>query len=176
MRKFLVVATLVVSIGMLLPMSALAYLSPDQVFGNSGAPVQPPPTQREGEAVIQEQQQRSAELRNAAQESLVPNYSDPQDTYDAAASSTAEPLGLFDDNTQYERRMDRINESNANAPTIIIGGNGTVVDAKGNILHSGAPIASTGPESVLAVFVVILAGICTFAYSGIRQRQLSAVA
>lgn len=174
MRKLLVVATLVVSIGMLLPMSALAYLSPDQVFGNSGAASQPPPTQREGDAIVEQQQQRSAELRNAAQENLVPNYADPEDTYVPAASD-AESRGLFDDNAQYERRMDRIEDSHGAAPTIIIGGDGTIVDANGNVLRSGAPIASTGPESVLAVFAVLLAGICTFAYSGIRQRQIAAL-
>jgi hypothetical protein len=66
---------------LLAPMHALAYLSPDQVFGGQetsfdrtdASSHQSPPTLRDGQDVKVTQQQRSAELRNAAQSQLTPN-------------------------------------------------------------------------------------------------------
>ena len=164
----------------LAPVSAFAYLSPEQVFGGQSMTLdrtdattyQAPPLPRDGEAVIQAQQQNSAELRSAAQSSLQPDYADPVDTY-VPPAGTASSRGLFDQTTTYEKRMDRIEESKASGPTIIIGGDGTVVDSNGNVLHSGAPlVTATGPESVLAIASMLLAAVSTFAYAAIRHRRM----
>lgn len=167
----------------LMPMTAFAYLSPEQVFGGQsmtldrtdGTTYQAPPQQREGEAVIQNQQQNSAALRSAAQSSLQPTYAEPEDNYVPEKQDTSR--GLLDQNATYERRMDRMAEESSGGPTIIIGGDGTVIDSEGNVLHSGAPlVTATGPESVLAVAAMILAAICTMSYAWMRERQLHAVA
>ena len=158
-------------VSVLSPASALAYLSPDQVFGGASTTLQPaPPTPRESGTVVEQQQQRTAEQRASAQSVLRPVDAEPQDRY----VPETQPLGLFDSNTQYEKRMNRIEEKKSSGPTIVIGGDGTVVDANGNILHSGAPrVSSTGPESMLAVTAIILAGICTFAFAQYRSRRLA---
>lgn len=152
---------------LLMPASALAYLSPEQVFGTQQAP----PTQREGEDVVEQQQQAAASSRAAAQESLVSIDDEPEDTYVPPANQSSS-LGLFDDAAQYERRMERIEGENG-GPTIIIGADGTVVDANGNVLHSGAKggMTKTGPESVLALAAMVLAMLSTVAYAAIRSRR-----
>lgn len=161
------------------PASAFAYLSPEQVFGGQSLTLdrtdattyQAPPQQREGDAVIQSQQQNSSNLRSAAQSSLQPNYAEPVDTYVPPTQSSS--LGLFDQNATYEKRMDRIQQDRASGPTIVIGGDGTVIDSNGNVLHSGAPrVTATGPESILTFAAMILAGISTLAYAAIRHRRL----
>lgn len=165
------------SIALFAPISTHAYLSPDQVFGGSsgvhgaaGDNLQPPPTMREGEQVVELQQQQAAEQREAAQEELIPVDAPPVDTY---VEPEPENRGLFDQNAQYELRQERIEEERANAPTIIIGGDTEVRDSNGNVLHSGAPrVSATGPASVLAGIAILLAGACTFAYSHLRSRKL----
>ncbi len=163
----------------MLPASAFAYLSPEQVFGGQSMTLdrtdattyQAPPLPRDGDAMIDSQQQNSAELRSAAQSSLEPDYAEPVDTYVAPTQSSS--LGLFDQTTTYEKRMDRIEESKSGGPTIIIGGDGTVIDSNGNVLHSGAPlVTATGPESILALVAMILAAVSTFAYAQIRSRRM----
>ncbi len=158
-------------IGVFMPATALAYLTPDQVFGGANLNLQPaPPTQREGTSVIQQQQEQSATQRTQAQSSLQPVDAVPQDRY--VPAPTDQSKNLFDDNTQYEIRQQRIQESKSNSPTIIIGTEGTVMDANGNILHSGAPrVSSTGPESILAGLAMVLAGICTFAFAHFKSRK-----
>jgi hypothetical protein len=203
MEKISTVALSVAAASMaLLPMSAFAYISPNDVF-SGGTPSsgdtsssasseqsgesstaqqgavnawnQPaPPTQREGEAVVQAQQKRAAEQRAAEQSQLKPVDAAPQDTY-VQTNPTAQPLGLFDQNTQYEKRQERISQDKNNGPTIIIGGDQTIRDSNGNVLHSGAPlVTSTGPESVLALGSMVLAALSTLAYAAIRHRRLGA--
>ncbi len=159
-------------VSMLAPASALAYLSPDQVFGGASSTLQPaPPTPRESSTVVEQQQQRTAEQRASAQSVLRPVDAEPQDRYVPETQS----LGLFNNDVQYEKRMNRIEEKKSGGPTIVIGGDGTVVDANGNVLRSGAPrVSSTGPESVLAVTAIILAGVCTFVFAQYRSRKLLA--
>lgn len=167
-RAALAVASCAIALA---PVSAFAYLSPEQVFGDTNTATYAPPTQREGEDVIEQQQREAAERRAAEQQALQPDYAEPVDTY--VPDNAPEPKGLFDQEAQYERRQDRIEESHGAAPTIIIGGDGTVVDSNGNVLHSGAPrVASTGPESVLAIAAMILAGACTYGYMSYRSRAL----
>ncbi len=167
------------SIALFAPMTTHAYLSPDQVFGGSsgvhgaaGDNLQPPPTMREGEQVVEQQQQQAAEQRAAAQEELVPVDAPPVDTY--VPPEETENRGLFDQNAQYELRQERIEEERAQAPTIIIGGETEVRDSNGNVLHSGAPrVSATGPASVLGGIAMLLAAVCTFAYSHYRSRQIA---
>ncbi len=169
------------SISLFVPLRTHAYLSPGQVFGDSsgaahgaaGENLQPPPTQREGEAVVIQQQQEAAKQREEAQQELIPVDAPPVDTY--VPPETNESKGLFDQNAQYELRQERIEEERAQAPTIIIGGDTEVRDSNGNVLHSGAPrTSSTGPASVLGGIAMLLAAVCTFAYSQYRSRHLAA--
>ncbi len=167
MRKILASALFVASLGAL-PTMTFAYLSPEQVFGGQ---VPAPPTQREGEAVVEEQQQNAALRRAAEQQDLRSTQADPQDDY-VPPTQEAQSLGLFDNDTQYERRQERLNENDSSGPTIIIGGNGSVVDSHGNVLHSGAPlVTSTGPESVMALAVLILAGVSTIGYALYQSKH-----
>ncbi len=162
----------------LLPMTTHAYLTPDQVFGGSsgvhgaaGDNLQPPPTQREGEAAVAVQQQQALEQRLQAQQALVRVDAPP--VAPSVSPSSPESKGLFDQNAQYELRKQRIDEQRTQAPTIIIGGGTEVRDGNGNVLHSGAPnVSSTGPASVLGVLAMLLAAACTFAYSNYRSRTL----
>ncbi len=173
------------SASLLMPLSAFAYLTPDQVFGGSsgtshgaaGDELPPPPTMREGEDRVAEQQQRAAAERAAAQQELQPVDAAPEvvDTY--VPDDTPESKGLFDEAAQYEKRQERIEDERSSGPTIIIGGDTVVTDANGNVLHSGAPrISATGPESVLAVAAMLLAGLCTFGYMQYRSHRVFAAA
>jgi len=158
----------------LAPMSALAYLAPEQVFGGQSLTLQPaPPTQREGEEVIQQQQQRAAERRAEEQSQLQPVDAEPVDTY--VPDNSPQPRDLFDQNATYDRRQERIeNERSTGGPTIIIGGDSTITDGNGNVLHSGAPrVTATGPESMLAIAAMLLAGVSTFLYAQIRARRMA---
>lgn len=168
---------------LLMPFSAHAYLSPDQVFGSpadttthSAAPEESNAvpseqvTKRSAEEVVRQQQASAASARSAAYEQNKPVDAPPEDN-DVAPS---ESLGLFDQNVQYEKRQERMEDSNG--PTIVINGNGAVYDSNGNVLHSGAPlVTSTGPETVLAGIAIVLAMICTFAYAHIRSRMTAAI-
>lgn len=155
------------------PATGSAYLAPEQVFGGQSLTLQPaPPTEREGEAVIQTQQQRQAEVRAAEQAQLPSVQADPVDTY--VPDNSPQPKGLLDQNATYERRQERIASEQSSGPTIIIGGDSVVTDANGNVLHSGAPrVTATGPESVLAIAAMILAAVSTFAYAQIRARRMA---
>ncbi|MBP7114071.1 MAG: hypothetical protein KBA40_01310 [Candidatus Peribacteraceae bacterium] len=176
-KNILSVALAVLGIATALaPVSALAYLSPEQVFGSQSLTLQPaPPTQREGEQVIEQQQQRAAERRAAEHSQLQPVDAEPVDTY--VPDTSAQPLDLFDQNATYERRQERIdNERSTGGPTIIIGGDSTITDSNGNVLHSGAPrVTATGPESMLAFATMLLAGVSTFLYAQIRARRMALV-
>ncbi len=163
---------------LLVPMSSLAYLTPEQVFGGGGdtfSSTDPnshpaPPLQREGDEVVEEQQKRAAYLRAQEQESLVSEDAEPVDNF--VPMHSPEPKGLFDPNTQYDIRQDRIQNAKGSGPTIVIAGDGTVVDSNGKVLHSGAPkISATGPESILALMAMILAAVSTFAFAQVKARQ-----
>lgn len=167
---------------LLVPASAFAYLSPDQVFGSSNthqsagttATVSPFPTKRDAESYAQAQQalanQRRAEIQNAE---LKPVDATPVDTY--VAPEPLKPASRLDPDTAYQIRMQRMADETSNSPSIIIAGQGTVVDSNGNVLHSGAPlITSTGPESVVAFILVILAMVATLAMSTAQRRAMQA--
>ncbi len=146
------------------PSAVSAYLSPEQVFGGQGTVATPPPTPREGEDRVTTQQEESARRREEEQQALRPNYLEPQNTYIPTTTSSASK-NPFSDQAQYERRMEKLNEKKSQ-PTIIIGGNGSVTDARGNVLHSGAPLVSqTGPESMMALALLGIAALSTLAYA-----------
>lgn len=162
------------------PITGFAYLSPQQVFGDGSSAFSPtdpgthqaPPLQREGDQFVENQQKKSAELRDEAQKDLVPTYAEPVDTY--VPEKTQESKGLFDENAQYEKRQERIENAKGDGPTIIVAGDGTVVDSNGNVLHSGAPkVTATGPESILAAIAMILAAVCTFAYARVKAHAVT---
>jgi hypothetical protein len=162
---------MIAALPLILPTAAFAYLSPEQVFGGSSITLNspPPPTLREGESVVQAQQQVSAERRALEQSSMQPVNAEPQDVYVAPTVSK----NLLNDETQYDIRMQRKATEVTNAPTIIIGGQGTVVDSNGNVLHSGAPlVTSTGPETAFAAAAMVLAAISTLAFAILKSRRL----
>lgn len=173
-KKFLSAALATIGIAAVLaPASGFAYLAPEQVFGGQSLTLQPaPPTQREGDVIAEQQARAAAERRAAEQSVLRPVDAEPIDTY-VPDRSSPQPKGLLDEAATYERRMERIDEERSSGPTIIIGGDTTVTDANGNVLHSGAPrVTATGPASLLALAVMLLAAVSTFAYSGVQSRQL----
>lgn len=176
MRNSLAVIFILTLLG-LVPMQASAYLSPEQVFGGTSGSAQPaPPTARDASGVVDIQQQLSAERRAAEQSSAMALQHPAASVASSSLSSVDdgnEPLNLFDDNTQYEKRMERIEENQANGPTIIIQqGNGTVTDSSGRVLHSGAPYVSrTGPESIVALSAMAFAGMATIAIATVRRRK-----
>ena len=185
MEKTLSVLTLsiVSMVAAAAPVSAFAYLSPDQVFGGSSltlkqaAPDQQSEqvTKRSAEDVVTQQYQQAASSRAAAQSELPSTEAAPADTY--VPSQQASSLGLFDQNVQYQKRQELIQSQKSTGPTIIIGGNGDVIDVNGNVLHSGAPrVTSTGPETMLAVAAMVLAAMCTLGYAQVRSRVETTIA
>lgn len=171
-----------VALTLLVPASAFAYLSPDQVFGSSNAhqaagttaTVSPFPTKRDAESYAQAQQaaanQRRTEIQNAE---LKPVDATPVDTY--VAPEPQKPASRLDPEVNYQLRMQRLTNEKSTSPSIIIAGQGTVVDSNGNVLHSGAPlVTSTGPESVVAFILVILSVVATLAMSTMQRRAMQA--
>ncbi len=146
----------------LIPTSGFAYITPSEAFTN--------PNMRDGSAIIEAQQALSAQNRDAAYAAQNPAPPEPAVT----VVDTSPPKNLLDEKATYERRMERMEQEKSNGPTIIITGGGTVTDAQGKVLHSGAPrVTATGPESILAFAAILLAGISTYAYAGIRNRRIA---
>lgn len=157
-----------------LPLDALAYLSPEQVFGGQTEDLRPAPmTQREGEQAIIDRQQRTEDWRTEEQKALTSIDDEPED--DFVPVRTSDRPNLLDENEQYDLRMERMEEANAKGgPTVIVAGDGTIVDSNGRVLHSGAPlVTSTGPESFLALAVMLLAAVCTFGYVTLRTHRFA---
>jgi hypothetical protein len=130
------------ALALLSPVSAFAYLSPDQVFGSSNthqaagtsAVESPFPTKRDAESYAQAQQalanQRRAEIQNAELKSV---DAVPVDTY--VAPEPMKPASRLDPDTAYQIRMQRMADETSNSPSIIIAGQGTVVDSNGNVVY-----------------------------------------
>lgn len=166
---------------------AHAYLSPTDVFGGTNASFSPsdgthaaaassegfdrtnptylPPNNRaaENEAALQQSQ------RNF-------QYADVQDIEvhaAAPAEDTSPERNLFDDDTQYQLRQERMQESNRNGNvTIVIGGEGGTVTSNGQVLHSGAPrVTATGPETLLMLLLLLLAGVSTVTYVHFQKKS-----
>ncbi len=173
-KNILSIALSVLAVGATFtPAVGLAYLAPEQVFGGQSLTLKPaPPLQREGEAVVQAQQERQAAIRAAEQSKLTSTQAEPVDTF--VPDNSPQPLNRLDQNTVYQLRQERIaNDKSSGGPTIIIGGDSTVRDGNGNVLHSGAPrVTATGPASVLAFAAMLLAALSTFAFAQIRSRRM----
>lgn len=168
------------ALALLTPVSTFAYLSPDQVFGSSSVQQtegttgeqSPFPTKRDAEIYAEAQQnainQRRADIQ---QKELQPVDAVPVDSYVAPAPD--KPASRLDPEVNYQLRMQRLSAEKSNSPSIIIAGQGTVVDSNGNVLHSGAPIITgTGPESVIAYMLLALSAIATFVVTSMRRHRL----
>lgn len=164
-----------------IPSAALAYVSPEDVFGTTGTPssttsatdnLQAPPTLREASSRVAAQQAASMVNRAIAQSDLRPVDAVASSAASSVASGPKEPVpSRLDPNVNYEIRQERIAEQAAKQPTVIIASNGSVLDARGNVLHSGAPIITrTGPETAFAAGALILAALGTLATSALRRR------
>lgn len=163
------ILSLAIGTGLLVPASAFAYLSPEQVFGGSSLTLQPaPPTQREGQDVVSLRQQQSAARRAEEQKSLTAVHTPSEDTYVPDAQPVSR--GLFDQDAQYQLRMQRKQEASPGAQVIILGPHGEVLNSGGNVLRSGAPlVTTTGPETVLVLILLLLATLSTAVY--VRERS-----
>ena len=177
--------------------TASAYLSPQQVFGDAGSPsLLPVPAHTSNQATPaldriiapnaihvnarSSYDQRTIEQliskinRTQAQESLKPE----PPAHSSAPDTGPTSLGLFDDQAQYQRRMDRLSQEQAANPTIIIqgGGNGTTVtDSRGRVVHSGAPlVTSTGLGSELAALALLLSAGGTVLFA-LRRTRIPAI-
>lgn len=165
--------TLAIGAGLLVPASTFAYLSPDQVFGGSSLTLQPaPPTQREGQDRVSDQQQLSAARRAEEQKNLKSIDAPPVNTYVPGPQPVSK--GLFDQDAQYQLRMQRKNQAPSALQVIIVGPNSEVSGSRGNVLRSGAPlVTTTGSETVLAAILTVLATVSTFAYVQVRSRTIT---
>lgn len=172
-----------------------AYLSPCEVFGDcdttenpdaphSAAPVNnfdptnptthdAPSLQRDAENAVAQQQLESQLRRDAAYAALSSSASEDDAV---AAEDTSPSLGILTENNdqeEYELRMARMEEMDKDGVTIFINGDGSVAQ-NGTVLHSGAPrTAGTGPETVLMLMLLILAGVSTVAFVHIRNKRLA---
>ncbi len=151
-------------VALLLPVPALAYMSPSEVFsGAASNRSQPPPTAREADSVVTAREKAIAAQREQSQM----HAAAPEDEY-IAPQATHE--GCTSNECQYLLRQERLKAAagNQSGPTIIIGGQGggtTVYDGEGRILHSGAPlVTATGPETAVASAAGILALLGTVYY------------
>ena len=136
------------------PISAYAYLSPDQVFGAGDLP-----STRGGDDAVAAQQAAAASSRAAAQESLTSTDDEPQDSYVSSAAA-ASSLGLFDETVQYEKRQERMDAAAG--------------DFGANALHSGAPLVTrSGPESMIAMAFLFVATFATLGFCYHRSRKLA---
>ena len=157
-------------LALLMPVSALAYFSPDQFDSTANQNLQqPPPYARESASVVQTRQQAIGAQRDAAQAKL--HGAAPEDDFVPTMVSKSSCLS---DECQYELRQQRMDAAQHQAgPTIIIGGNGgtAVYDGNGNVLHSGAPlITASGPGTTLALVALALSLLGTVAYMWHRSR------
>ncbi len=160
------------ALGLFAPSSALAYLSPEQVFGGSSLTLQPaPPTQREGSDVVAARQQEAAARRAEEQKNMRPEGTPPDLV---PLPHEPSPRNLLNEDTQYNLRMQRKQQGSSGTPVIVIGPPGEVLDSSGNVLKSGAPlVTSTGPETILALTLMILATLSTFAFVHVRGRAIT---
>ncbi len=140
-------------LALLIPATALAYGLPADVFGTGDpAYVQPPPTPREAAEVVRLREAAIAQSRKDQQLKAAAAAAPPPEP--TLSSSTAPKVDRSTDEYQYQLRQQRLENSSQN--TVI------VIDNSGKVLHSGAPfIAATGPQSIVAIVLVLLATVGT---------------
>jgi len=121
------------------------------------------------------QQQRESKLRREQEEKALLATSASESDLHGAASDEEEidtSRHLFEDDASYALRMERLAKANSNkGVTIIIGGNGeAAIDDQ--VLHSSAPrTAATGPETILMLSLLLLAGASTLGFGYMRKKQ-----
>lgn len=159
----------------LLPGTAFAYLAPSQVFGGTNLnQMQAPPTAREAADVVTAREKAIAARRAAEQSKL--SSTEDEDDYDDYVEPENPNTPCLDDECQYALRQERLKAAagSQGGPTIIIGADGsaTVYGSNGSVLHSGAPlVTATGPASVVAGLVTVLALLLTLGYVRYRSSR-----
>lgn len=176
MMRRLLLTTATIALGSLLPLQGLAYEPPEDVLfqpedETQGFILQPPPSRREINSVVEEQQRRSAQRRAQQQQALVNQSSSaataeeeeeaegdvevPAELEEILRSLEEEITSLREENESAEaRRRDRIvGRIDANQDTLHGAAPAFEMD---ETMHSGAPLADTGPADW--AWVVLLAG------------------
>ncbi|HVW66449.1 MAG TPA: hypothetical protein VHA78_01825 [Candidatus Peribacteraceae bacterium] len=163
-----------------LPSTALAYLSPEEVLTSPQNQMyfDPPPSPRDTAAVQAQQQSSDAALRAEQQAALVSSSSSS-----AVAQSSSEDLhgAAPDQNSQLQQLIDALNAQNSGSnqseqdlvnQRILARIKANQLAAQSQIdaqaiasqqsLHSGAPLAQSGPGLDLVLGVLAIAGVWTF--------------
>lgn len=161
-----------IALGLLLPGVANAYVSPEEVFFYSQ-----PPSPREVNSRILEQQAKSAERRQAeldkyygTDEEDTSTETDPEDdaTHGSAGDledvinsidDKLDDLQKTDDEKRLDRLLDRLDRMQDNANTT------------GEVLHSGAPLADTGMGTIIGGIVLMVAAVWTMWHAMRQSRQ-----
>jgi hypothetical protein len=165
-----------------LPVVAHAYITPEEALNDSNFTTQfftPPPSPRTTQDVVQQQQDRSAQRRAAEQAAIMPQSSsassDDTQLHDAAPDQaggtttdtsggvTQDPSTMTEDQLRDARLLERIK-----ADQMAAAQQAALQALLGNqTLHSGAPLAHTGP----ATFVVALAIVAAIGETWRRVRK-----
>lgn len=180
--------TLGTLIGFLLPMSAQAYVPPNEVLTDENVyeGFMLPPTKRTVQQRAEEQRLKSQQRREAEQAGILGGDDEEmpaeEEETDATVDETdpdledilqslEESLMLFTEqqnSTEAKRRqrlLDRIEteqQLNGAAGVEYQYGNGTLASQ----LHGGAPLAPTGPASIVAGLCLLAAGLWTVMRAG----------
>lgn len=164
---------LALSLALMLPMQAHAYLSPEDVlYDDSGIYVAPPPNARSAADVQRAQQERSAARRQAEWEALFADQEDEEEPVHAAAPeepaeedeqtqleailqklSELEEAENSDESRREERILERIEEEQLRQRYGL--SNGGQVLGGNEVLHSGAPLSDTGPGLILSLVTLL---------------------
>jgi hypothetical protein len=146
----------------LMPVSVLAYVTPEEALDDTNYTTRfydVPPPDRELEEIAAEQQRVSAERRAAEQAALKPQpVEEEEPTHEAApeqgtsSSSTSNTTNLFSDDPATQRLLLRIQaQKDAEARQSFIN---SLLGEGSDTLHSGAPLADTGPAATLIALAI----------------------
>jgi hypothetical protein len=169
----------------IMPITAHAYLTPDEVLNDGDFSVrfyEPPPSKREIEEVAREQQERSAERREAEQAALEKEGETEAETDDGLheaapeeedsdlealikaleewQASQNEGGGSEEEgtdstvNAEEQRLLERIRDREDDERAAAYQ---AWVNGQQGELHGGAPLSETGPKTVIAVLITALA-------------------
>lgn len=154
---------------LLIPGVAFAYLSPEEVLSsdqNAGF-YDPPPSPREAEAAQAAQQSSDAERRRLEQEALFQKSSMSSAGSDDALHGAAPETDPASLSTTDQRILERVKAQQMQAE----------IEARAQVLasqqslHGGAPLANSGPASIVIAFVMAGAGIWTIWKARRMEKQ-----
>lgn len=159
---------------LLIPSLAFAdYLTPEQVLNsdqNAGF-FDPPPSPRDAQAVQARQQASVASRRAAEQSSYFAQFSSASaassvdDSGLHGAAPTSEPSAVSGQDSslslQDQRILERVKQQQAQAALDAEVAARMQVLASQQSLHSGAPLSSSGPGTILSAFLLAGAGLWT---------------